>query len=85
MAAEDEQQTDLAIAEYRRAVQAQSDYADAHFNLALLLTRLDRCTEALPVWERVLELEPSSRHASAAQKAIALCRMRIQQERAQTG
>ena len=64
MAAEDEQQTDLAVAEYRRAVQAQSDYADAHFNLALLLTRLERCDEALPVWERFLELEPSSSHAS---------------------
>ena len=38
LAAEDEQQTDLAVAEYRRAVKAQPDYADAHFNLALLLT-----------------------------------------------
>jgi tetratricopeptide (TPR) repeat protein len=85
MAAEDDRQTDLAIAEYRRAVQAQSDYADAHFNLALLLTQLERCDEALPVWERFLELEPSSSHASTAQKAIALCRMRIQQDRAQTG
>ena len=85
MAAEDEQQTDLAVAEYRRAVQAQSDYADAHFNLALLLTKLDRCDEALTAWERFLELEPSSRHAATAQKAIALCRMRIQQDRAQTG
>jgi len=85
MAAEDENQTDLAIAEYRRAVQAQSDYADAHFNLALLLTKLERCSEALPVWERFVELEPVSNHASTAQKAIALCRMRIQQEQAQTG
>ena len=85
MAAEDEQQTDLAIAEYRRAVQAQADYADAHFNLALLLTRLERCTEALPVWERFLELEPSSDQTAIAQRAIALSRMRIQQDRAQTG
>jgi tetratricopeptide (TPR) repeat protein len=85
MAAEDEQQTDLAVAEYRRAVQAQPDYADAHYNLALLLTRLDRCTEALAAWERFLELEPSSGQTRTAQKAIALCRMRIQQERTQTG
>jgi tetratricopeptide (TPR) repeat protein len=41
--AEDEQQTNLAVAEYRRAVQPQPDYVDAHFNLALLLTRLDPC------------------------------------------
>ncbi len=85
LTAEDEKQSDLAVAEYRRAVQAQPDYADAYFNLALLLTRLDRCAEALATWERFLELEPSSRHAGTAQKAIALCRMRLQQERAQTG
>ena len=46
---------------------------------------LERCDEALPVWERFLELEPSSNHANTAQRAIALCRMRIQQDRAQTG
>jgi tetratricopeptide (TPR) repeat protein len=85
LTAEDEQQTDLAVAEYRRAVKAQPDYADAHFNLALLLTKLDRCAEALAIWERFLELEPSSRHASTAQKAITLCRMRLQQERLQVG
>lgn len=85
LAAEDEQQTDLAIAQYRRAVQAQPDYADAHFNLALLLTGLERSSEALAAWERFLQLEPSSKQAATAQKAIALCRMRIQQERAQTG
>ena len=81
MAAEDEHHADLAIAEYRRAVQAQPDYADAHFNLALLLTRLDRCADALVAWERFVELEPSSRQTATAQKAIALCRMRLQQER----
>lgn len=85
LAAEDEQHTDLAVAAYRRAVQAQPDYADAHFNLALLLTQLDRCAEALATWERFLELEPSSRQTGTAQKAVALCRMRIQQDKAQTG
>jgi tetratricopeptide (TPR) repeat protein len=85
MAAEDEEQSDLAVAEYRRAAQAQPDYADAHFNLALLLTRLDRCTEALTIWEQFLKLEPSSSQTETAKKAVALCRMRIQQDRAQTG
>ena len=85
LAAEDEQQSDLAIAEYRRAVKAEPDYGDAHFNLALLLTRLERCDEALAAWQRFLELQPSSQQAGIAQKAIALCRMKIQQDRAQTG
>jgi tetratricopeptide (TPR) repeat protein len=85
LAAEDEQQADLAVAQYRRAAQAQPDWPDAHFNLALLLTTLDRCGEALAAWERFLELEPSGKQAAMAQKAIALCRMKIQQERKQTG
>jgi hypothetical protein len=53
--------------------------------LALLLTRLERCDDALAAWQRFLELEPSSQQAGIAQKAIALCRMKIQQDRAQTG
>jgi tetratricopeptide (TPR) repeat protein len=83
LAAEDDRQSDLAVAEYRRAVQAQPDYADAWFNLALLLTKLDRCDDAIGAWERFLELEPSSKHAATAQKALALCRMKLQQERTQ--
>lgn len=85
LAAEDEKQADLAVAQYRRAAQAQPDWPDAHLNLALLLTSLDRCSEALTAWERFLELEPSGKQAALAQKAIALCRMKIQQERKQTG
>lgn len=85
LAAEDEEQTDLAIAEYRRAVKAQPDWGDAHFNLALLLTRVERCDEALAAWQRFLEVEPTGKHAAAAQKAIALCRMKIQQDKARTG
>jgi len=85
LAAEDEEQPDLAIAEYRRAVKAQPDWGDAHFNLALLLTRAERCDEALAAWQRFLEVEPSGKHAATAQKAIALCRMKIQQDKAQAG
>jgi Tfp pilus assembly protein PilF len=85
LAAEDEQQTDLAIAQYRRAVKAEPDYADAHCNLALLLTKLERCEEALAAWERFLALEPAGPHAATAQKAIALCRMKIQQGKTRAG
>ena len=85
LAAEDEEQTDLAIAEYRRAVKAQPDWGDAHFNLALLLTKVERCDEALAAWQRFLEVEPSGKHAATAQKAIALCRMKIQQDKAASG
>jgi tetratricopeptide (TPR) repeat protein len=85
MAAEDEEQIDLAIAQYRRAVRAQPDYADAHFNLALLLTRLDRCAEALPLWDRFLELEPNGQQARTARRAAALCRMHIKRGQVKAG
>ena len=73
LAAEDEQQTDLAIAEYRRAVKAQPDWGDAHFNLALLLTKVERCEEALAAWQRFLEVEPSGaarRHRAEGDRAL---------------
>jgi tetratricopeptide (TPR) repeat protein len=85
LAAEDEQHTDLAVAEYRRAVQARPDYPDAHFNLALLLTKLDRYAEALTVWERFLELDPSSRQSAIAKRAAALCRMELKQQKPKAG
>jgi tetratricopeptide (TPR) repeat protein len=85
IAAEDEGHDDLAIAEYRRAVQAQPDYADAQFNLGLLLTKLDRFEDALPVWDRYLELDPHSTQAAIAKRAVALCRMKIKEKPAKTG
>jgi tetratricopeptide (TPR) repeat protein len=85
IAAEDEGHEDLAIAEYRRAMQAQPDYADAQFNLGLLLTKLDRFEDALPVWERYLELDPHSTQAAIARRATALCRMKLKEKPAKTG
>ena len=85
LAAEDEQHTDLAVAEYRRAMQARPDYPDAHFNLALLLTKLDRYADALVVWERFLELAPNSKQAATAKRAATLCRMEMKQQQPKTG
>jgi tetratricopeptide (TPR) repeat protein len=85
IAAEDEEQVELAVAEYRRAVRAQPDYSDAQFNLALLLTKLDRCAEALPIWERFLTLSPDPRQAATARRAASLCRMHIQKAQARAG
>jgi tetratricopeptide (TPR) repeat protein len=85
LAAEDDKQTDLAIALYRRAANAQPDYGSAHYNLAMLLTRLERCAEAITHWERFLTLEQHSEQAVTARRAIALCRMQLQRERARVG
>lgn len=85
MAAEDEEHPELAVAEYRRAVQAWPEYADAHFNLALLLTKLGRYAEALPVWESFLGLEPNSKQATIAKRAAALCRMEMTRQTPRAG
>ena len=85
MAAEDEAHTDLAIAQYRRALQARPDYTDAHFNLALLLTKLERYNEALAAWERFLELEPKSKQAATARRAASLCRMALRRAQLNVG
>ena len=85
MAAEDEDHPELAVAEYRRAVQAWPEYADAHFNLALLLTKLARYAEALTVWESFLGLEPNSKQATIAKRAAALCRMEMTRQTPRAG
>jgi lipoprotein NlpI len=66
-------------------VQAQPDYTDAQFNLGLLLTKLDRFDDALPVWDRFLELDPHSTQGSIAKRAATLCRMKIKEKPAKTG
>lgn len=85
MAAEEEKQIDLAIALYRRAANAQPDYGSAHYNLAMLLTSLERCAEAIAHWEKFLAVEQNSRQAVTARRAIALCRMQLQRERVKAG
>lgn len=75
----------MAIAQYRRAVQARPDYADAYFSLALLLTKLDRYDDALAAWEHFLELEPTSKQAATAKRAAALCRMALRRAQIKTG
>ncbi len=85
LAAEDEQQTDLAVAEYRRAVQGaarlwrRAFQSGAAADQARALRRGAGGLGALPRARAV------SQQAGTAQKAIALCRMKIQQDRAQTG
>ena len=72
-AAEDEQQTDLAVAQYRRAVQAEPGYADAHFNLALLLTKLDRCSRGarrLGTLPRARTVIAADRHGAKGDRAL---------------
>lgn len=47
LACEDLEKPNQAVAHYRRALSLNSDFADAHFNLGQLLSRLGRRAEAL--------------------------------------
>jgi hypothetical protein len=51
----------------------------------MLLTRLERCAEAITHWEKFLSLEQNSAQAVTARRAIALCRMQLQRERVRAG
>lgn len=53
-----EQDVDGAMAALRRVVAARPDHALAHYNLALLLKRVDRVDEAVVAAERAIAIDP---------------------------
>ena len=57
----------------QKALEANPDYADAMFNLALLLQKLDRYREALAWWRRYLSLDSASPWATRAKRALKFC------------
>lgn len=84
VAAEEARQDDLAVAQYRRALQARPDYLDASHNLALLLTRTRRYAEALPLWDALLA-DGLPDQKELARRAAALCRMELKSQQVGTG
>jgi tetratricopeptide (TPR) repeat protein len=56
--AQSEQDAAAAIEAFRRVLQLAPSHALAHYNLALVLRRADRLTEALAALDRVLAIEP---------------------------
>jgi len=51
---------------YRRALEMDADYADAHFNLAGVLAKMGRADNAAVHWRRYLELDLGSPWAKIA-------------------
>jgi Flp pilus assembly protein TadD len=54
-----------AIASFRRATVLQPDHVDAHVNLGVALTKLDRVDEAADSFRRAITLRPGDATARA--------------------
>ena len=59
---------------YRRALELNPAYADAHFNLALLAERSGEPLKAVVHWKTYLKLDASSNWADIARRQLARLR-----------
>jgi tetratricopeptide (TPR) repeat protein len=74
----DEQgRVEAAIECLRTTVRIAPDYADAMFNLALLLQRTNQYTEAADYWRRYLASDCQSEWAARARRSLKFCEMQI--------
>jgi tetratricopeptide (TPR) repeat protein len=60
----------------KRTLDADSKYADAIFNIALFLQRLERHAEAAPWWRRYLEHDRDSPWAERAKRGLKYAKYR---------
>jgi len=66
-----------AIESLRTALRAAPDYADAMFNLALLLQRTNQYAEAADYWRRYLASDGQSEWAARARRSLKFCEMQL--------
>jgi hypothetical protein len=59
------------------ALRVAPDYADAMFNLALLLQRTNQYAEAADYWRRYLASDCQSDWAARARRSLKFCEMQI--------
>ena len=59
-----------ALELFRRAVELRTDFAEAHFNLAMALAKLGRRVEARVHWKRYLELDPHGAWSATARQNL---------------
>lgn len=66
-----EKSYDKSVVAFRKAIELQSDLAEAELNLAKTLDQLDRREEANPHLARYLELRPDAKEAADIRKRLA--------------
>jgi tetratricopeptide (TPR) repeat protein len=68
---------EVAIECLRKAVLVTPNYADALFNLALLLQRKNHYTEAANYWRRYLASDCQTEWATRARRSLKFCEMQV--------
>ena len=74
---DDQGRSEAAVVCLRKALTVAPDYADAMFNLALLLQRKGAYTEAADYWRRYLARRPSSEWAMRARRSLKFCEIQV--------
>jgi tetratricopeptide (TPR) repeat protein len=79
---------DGAVESFKAAIAADPKLPGPYRNLGLAYRALNRCSDAMPMYEKYLELKPESRFTERVRREIDLCRAKLGQtplpERPQT-
>jgi len=70
---------DGAIESFKAAIAADPKLPGPYRNLGLAYRALNRCTDALPMYEKYLELKPESRFTDRVRREIDFCRVKLGQ------
>jgi hypothetical protein len=68
---------DGAIESFKAAIAADPKLPGPYRNLGLAYRALNRCADALPMYEKYLELKPESRFTERVRREIDLCRAKM--------
>jgi hypothetical protein len=75
---------EAAVESFRAAIAADPKLPGPYRNLGLAYRALNRCSDALPVYERYLELKPESRFTERVRREIEFCRAKMGQSGSST-
>lgn len=70
---------DGAVESFKAAIAADPKLPGPYRNLGLAYRALNRCSDALPMYEKYLELKPESRFTDRVRREIDLCRAKLGQ------
>ena len=70
---------DGAVESFKAAIAADPKLPGPYRNLGLAYRALNRCNDAMPMYEKYLELKPESRFTDRVRREIDLCRAKLGQ------